>query len=61
MSRRRQQLLILRNDDYASRTAEHMSAVFSFLGLRDPSEADWQKIVKMEVRRLARHFAFAAP
>ncbi|GLI66279.1 hypothetical protein VaNZ11_010037 [Volvox africanus] len=46
----RDQLLFLRNEDYSAKTREHIEAVFKFLGVRQPSEAEWMKVVGMETR-----------
>ncbi|GIL90839.1 hypothetical protein Vretimale_16779 [Volvox reticuliferus] len=46
----RDQLLFLRNEDYSAKPREHMEAVFTFLGVRQPSEAEWTKVLKMETR-----------
>jgi hypothetical protein len=39
------QFLVLRLDDYGSDMARHLEAVFTFVGLRAPSEAEWSVIL----------------
>uniref|UniRef100_A0A061RGM4 N-acetylgalactosamine 4-sulfate 6-O-sulfotransferase n=2 Tax=Tetraselmis sp. GSL018 TaxID=582737 RepID=A0A061RGM4_9CHLO len=46
----REQLLFLRNEDYAAATKEHLTAVFSFLGLREPAESEWASINSLPKR-----------
>ncbi|KAG2484068.1 hypothetical protein HYH03_017088 [Edaphochlamys debaryana] len=44
----RDQLLFLRNEDYASTQREHMEAVLSFLDMRKPTEPEWEHIMGMK-------------
>lgn len=46
----RHQLLFLRNEDYAAATRPHMEAVFTFLGMREPTPAEWNQIMEMDRR-----------
>ncbi|MEW5307620.1 MAG: hypothetical protein WDW36_009999 [Sanguina aurantia] len=46
----RDQLLFLRNEDYRVSGQEHMSAVFSFLGMRNLTEPEWSGVMDMGVR-----------
>jgi len=46
----RHQLLFMRNEDYAAATRPHMEAVFAFLGMRDPTPAEWSQIMHMDRR-----------
>ncbi len=40
----RDQLLFLRNEDYSKTPREHMEAVLKFLGMSQPSDAEWQTV-----------------
>ena len=44
----REQLLFLRNEDYAAAPREHMATVFSFLGIRQPFDTEWTLIGQMD-------------
>ncbi|GIL90772.1 hypothetical protein Vretimale_16845 [Volvox reticuliferus] len=46
----RDQLLFLRNEDYSKTPREHMEAVLKFLGMRQPTDAEWKTIMGMETR-----------
>uniref|UniRef100_A0A7S0N6V6 Sulfotransferase n=1 Tax=Chlamydomonas leiostraca TaxID=1034604 RepID=A0A7S0N6V6_9CHLO len=46
----KEQLLILRNEDYKVAQREHMEVVFNFLGLRALSEPEWAKVMTMPAR-----------
>ncbi|GLC45365.1 hypothetical protein PLESTB_000314600 [Pleodorina starrii] len=46
----RDQLLFLRNEDYSKKPREHMEAVLNFLGMRQPTDPEWQTIMGMETR-----------
>ncbi|GLC68263.1 hypothetical protein PLESTF_000668100 [Pleodorina starrii] len=46
----RDQLLFLRNEDYSKKPREHMEAVFRFLEMRPPTDAEWQAVMGMEAR-----------
>jgi N-acetylgalactosamine 4-sulfate 6-O-sulfotransferase len=42
----REQLLMLRLEDYSADMRRHLSAVFAFVGLREPTEAEWTAILE---------------
>lgn len=46
----RDQLLLLRNEDYAKAQRAHLEAVVKFLDMREPTPAEWDSIMKMETR-----------
>jgi len=50
----RDQLLFLRNEDYAAATREHMESVFTFLGMRQPTSREWSVIGAMDRRNQQR-------
>ena len=46
----RDQLLILRYEDYINATSEHLEAVLRFLGLPKPNEQKWKAMVEAPVK-----------
>lgn len=47
---RSDQLLLMRNEDYARAQRPHMEAVFRFLNIREPTPAEWDNIMAMKTR-----------
>jgi len=50
----RDQLLFLRNEDYKVSQREHMDAVFAFLGMRNLTEVEWEKVMGMPVKNVGK-------
>jgi N-acetylgalactosamine 4-sulfate 6-O-sulfotransferase len=50
----RDQLLILRYEDYIQTTAEHLEAVLKFLGLAIPEGQRWREMVEAPVKNKGR-------
>ena len=50
----RDQLLFLRNEDYKVAQREHMDAVFGFLGVRNLTAPEWDKVMGMPVKNVGK-------
>ncbi|GFH06296.1 sulfotransferase, partial [Haematococcus lacustris] len=44
----RSQILFLRNEDYQAEPRHHLAAVHRFLGLREPTDEEWVRILGVE-------------
>ncbi|KAL6763399.1 P-loop containing nucleoside triphosphate hydrolase protein [Haematococcus lacustris] len=44
----RSQILFLRNEDYQAEPRQHLAAVHHFLGLREPTDEEWVRILGVE-------------